>query len=121
MVKNLMEKKIHPLSCNIFHYFQLWYACVLLERHTVLNINITNVVSKLNVSLRLSNMFLTSRKQYWTILKMSSLLKGSSAHIVKDQELNIKDIAKRSQEDTPFYIVSHVHCITGNSLPRPKK
>lgn len=46
--------------------------------------------------------------------------KGSSAHILKDQELNTKDIAKRCWEKT-FYLVLYVRYIVGNSLPRPKK
>lgn len=42
----------------------------------------------------------------WTTLKMSSLFKGSSAYVLKDQELNIKDVAKRPRDDTTFYIAT---------------
>lgn len=35
-------------------------------------------------------MFLTNTKFLWTTLKMSSLFKGSSAHILKDQERDPK-------------------------------
>lgn len=49
----------------------------------------------------------------WTTLKVSSLFERRSAQMLKDQELNIKDVARSPQEDTTFYIVSHVHCITG--------
>lgn len=52
---------------------------------------------------------------------MSSLFKGSSAHVLKDQELNIKDIATRLRENIMFYIVLRVCYIVGNSLPRPKR
>lgn len=35
-------------------------------------------------------MFLTNTKLLWTTLKISSLFKGSSAHILKDQERDPK-------------------------------